>query len=63
MIREAATVLIQLWAPRESVRHFYKMAKEESALKCNIVRDHTPASLKHSRLEEDTRRSPQYPSA
>jgi hypothetical protein len=64
MIREASTVLIQLCAPRESVRHFYRLQREECALKQNITRDRrTPGSLVHSTIDDDHKRSPAYPSA
>jgi hypothetical protein len=33
MIREAASILIQLCAPRDAVSHFYKVEKEELSLK------------------------------
>jgi hypothetical protein len=55
MIREASTVLIQLCAPRESVCHFYRLQREETALKQNIGRDRTPG--------DEHKRSPTYPSA
>mmetsp|Transcript_23109 Transcript_23109/g.22521 ORF Transcript_23109/g.22521 Transcript_23109/m.22521 type:complete len:136 (-) Transcript_23109:1302-1709(-) len=32
-IREAASVLVQVCAPRDSIKHFYKIAKEQYKLK------------------------------
>ena len=43
-IKEASAVLIQLWAPRESIRHFYKVKREGENLRLKVLLKNFSAS-------------------
>ena len=43
-IKEASSVLIQLCAPREAIKHFHKVKKEKETLKLKLLLQEFPAS-------------------
>ena len=43
-IKEASSVLIQLCAPRDAIKHFYKVKKEKESLRLKSLLNNFPAS-------------------